>query len=170
MAGWGEPGTSQLPPSGPLGSSLWLEGEGRRGWPGKTAFPLLGVRSLAPTARITRPPSPDEATASFGRLSGHESQLLALRAPGAATRLGCCWGKVLGVPFRTPYPGFLSSSRLTFLSQASLKWPPPLGLPSYRVGEVLMGCRRELARRDLLGSPLFLRVLDFSQDDLPQVF
>lgn len=51
MAGWGEPGTSQLPPSGSLGSSPRLRGKGLRGWPGKGSFSCFGVRGPAPGVR-----------------------------------------------------------------------------------------------------------------------
>ena len=56
MAGWGEPGTSQLPPSGPVGSNFSPRCEGLRRWPQKGQFSVLGLGGPAPGTRTTRPP------------------------------------------------------------------------------------------------------------------
>lgn len=125
MAGWGEPSTSQLPPSGPWGSCLLPRGEGLRGWPEKGFFPRLGVRSRLPGLG---PLDPFVAGHCYFCTSpGPWIQLFPRRVPGAAIQLGWCWGKGLGFPFQTPFPDFLSSPPFRFLSQDSLKWPLPPG-------------------------------------------
>lgn len=85
--------------------------------PRKGSFPCLGVRGLC------------------SRGSGHSAPLVvgyryfctpprplnpapSIRVPGAASRLGFCWEKGLGLPFRTSFPDFLSPSHFTFLSKA----------------------------------------------------
>lgn len=67
-----------------------------------------------------------KATATFDSLPGLWIQLFSLGTPGAATRLGAVGGK--GSVFLSEGPSLIFLFPSTFLSQASLKWPPPPGL------------------------------------------
>ena len=144
-------------PPCPLGTRTPQDGRPRAAWPDEKNQALANSRLLDlwvvvpdPKVRVyvigtRRGPSPAcgsearargsdhspplwQATVTFILLLGPWVQLLFLRAPGAATHLGCCWEKGHGLPFRTPFLDFLPSSPFTFLSQASLKWPLPPGL------------------------------------------
>lgn len=164
MAGWGEPGTSQLPPSGPLGSSFSPRGEGLRRWPQKEQFSLLGPGGPAPGTRTTRP-SRGRATTTFVPLSGAWIQHLPFWAPDASTQLGCCWGKGPGLPFQRPFPDFLFPF-LYILQPSLIKMASPSRASETRVGLSLDGA----GRRGSQGQPFsdflwFLWVLQFSQDD-----
>lgn len=147
MAGWGEPSTSQLPPSGPLGSCLLSRGEGQRGWSEKGFFPRLGVRGPLP---------------GLGPLvAGHcyfctPSRPLNSAPSSSSSR--CChptwvmWGKRAWPSFPNVLPWFSLFLSSHVLQPGLIKMASPS-----RVGEIWMGQKGEVVRGNL-----FSTSLDFS--------
>lgn len=144
MAGWGEPSTSQLPPSGPLGSCLLSRGEGQRGWSEKGFFPRLGVRGPLPGlgplvaghCYFCTPPGP-------------WIQLLPRRVPGAAIQLGWCGGKRAWPSFLNVLPWFPLFLSFHVPQPGLIKMASPS-----RVGEIWMGQEGEVVRDNLFSTSL----------------